>query len=88
MPRENMEAPGNCLFDRDDITDRLGDISCPAIVFHGTADASIEMEKAEELCRGLSGCRALVRVEGGPHASNLTHPEAVNGPLLEFLRSL
>lgn len=88
MPRENMEAPGDCLFDRDDITDRLGDISCPAIVFHGTADASIEMEKAEELCQGLSGCRALVRVEGGPHASNLTHPEAVNGPLLEFLRSL
>jgi 3-oxoadipate enol-lactonase len=88
MPRENMEAPGDCLFDRDDITDRLGDISCPAIVFHGTADASIDMEKAEELCQGLTGCRGLVRVEGGPHASNLTHPEAVNGPLLEFLRSL
>ncbi len=88
MPRENMEAPGDCLFDRDDITDRLGDISCPAIVFHGTADASIGMEKAEELCQGLTGCRGLIRVEGGPHASNLTHPEAVNGPLLEFLRSL
>lgn len=87
-PRENMEAPGDCLFDRDDITDRLGEISCPAIVFHGTADASIEMEKAEELCQGLIGCRGVVRVEGGSHASNLTHPEAVNGPLLEFLRSL
>ncbi len=88
MPRENMEAPGDCLFDRDDITDRLGDISCPAIVFHGTADASIEMERAEELSQGLTGARGLVRVEGGSHASNLTHPEAVNGPLIEFLRSL
>jgi pimeloyl-ACP methyl ester carboxylesterase len=88
MPRENMRAPGDCLFDRDDITDRLGEISCPAIVFHGTADASIEIEKADELCAGLSGCRGVVRIEGGSHASNLTHPDQVNGPLLEFLRSL
>jgi pimeloyl-ACP methyl ester carboxylesterase len=88
LPREALREPGNCLFDRDDITDRLSEISCPAIVFHGTADQSIEIEKAEELCQGLSGCTGVVRVEGGPHASNLTHPDAVNGPLLEFLRSL
>ena len=88
LPREGMQATGDCLFDRDDITDRLGEISCPAIVFHGTADLSIEIEKADELCQGLSGCRGVVRIEGAPHAANLTHPEAVNGPLLEFLRSL
>jgi 3-oxoadipate enol-lactonase len=88
LPREALREPGNCLFDRDDITDRLSEISCPAIVFHGTADQSIEIEKAEELCQDLSGCTGVVRVEGGPHASNLTHPDAVNGPLLEFLRSL
>jgi len=88
LPRDSMQAPGDCLFDRDDITDRLGEISCPAIVFHGTADQSIEMEKAEELRAGLSGCTGLVRVEGGTHASNLTHPAQVNGPLVEFLRRL
>jgi 3-oxoadipate enol-lactonase len=88
MPRENMRAPGDCLFDRDDVTDRLGEISCPAIVFHGTADASIEIERADELCAGLSGCRGVVHIEGGSHASNLTNPDQVNGPLLEFLRSL
>ena len=27
-------------------------------------------------------------IEGAPHASNLTHPNEVNGPLLDFLRSL
>jgi pimeloyl-ACP methyl ester carboxylesterase len=84
----SMKAPGDCLLDRDDITDRLGEISCPAIVFHGTADASIEMERAEILCKGLPACRGIVRVEGAPHAANLTHPDQVNGPLLEFLRSL
>jgi 3-oxoadipate enol-lactonase len=88
LPTEALKAPGDCLFDRDDITDRLNAISCPAIVFHGTADQSIEIERGEALCGALSGCTGLVRVEGGPHASNLTHPEQVNGPLLEFLRSL
>jgi 3-oxoadipate enol-lactonase len=88
LPRENMRAPGDCLLDRDDITDRLGEISCPAIVFHGTADQSIEMDKAEHLSQALCGCTGLVRVEGAGHASNLTHADQVNGPLLEFLRSL
>jgi 3-oxoadipate enol-lactonase len=88
LPPDTLREPGDCLFDRDDITDRLGEISCPAIVFHGTADLSIEMERAEELSRGLAGCTGLVRIEGAPHAANLTHPDEVNGPLLEFLRSL
>lgn len=88
LPRENIQPTADCLFDREDITDRLGEIGCPAIVFHGTADQSIELEKGEQLCADLPGCTGLVRVEGGPHASNLTHPEQVNGPLIEFLRSL
>ncbi|HEX4009908.1 MAG TPA: alpha/beta hydrolase [Solirubrobacteraceae bacterium] len=87
MPREPMQAAGDCLLDRDDITSRLGEIGCPAIVFHGTADQSIEIELGEQLCRGLSGCTGVVRVQDAAHASNLTHPDQVNGPLLDFLRS-
>jgi len=88
LSRESMSAPADCLFERDDISDRLAAIACPAIVFHGTADQSIEIERAEDLCRALSGCADVVRIEGAPHASNLTHPDEVNGPLLDFLRSL
>jgi 3-oxoadipate enol-lactonase len=88
LPRESMGPPGDCLMGRDDISDRLSEISCPAIVFHGTADLSIEMDKAEQLCRGLTGCVGVVRIEGGSHAANLTHPDEVNGPLLDFLGSL
>jgi 3-oxoadipate enol-lactonase len=88
LPRASMKEPADCLFERDDITERLGEISCPAIVFHGSADIAIEMPLAEALCQGLPGCVGLVRVEGGTHASNLTHPDQVNGPLLDFLRSL
>jgi pimeloyl-ACP methyl ester carboxylesterase len=87
LPRESLKAPGDCLFDREDITDRLSEINCPAIVFHGTADTSVEIEKGEAVCRGLSGCRRFVPIDGAPHASNLTHPDEVNRPLLEFLGS-
>ena len=66
----------------------MGEITCPAIVFHGTEDQSIEMELAENLNEGLPGSVGLVRIEGAAHAANLTHADAVNGPLLEFLRSL
>jgi 3-oxoadipate enol-lactonase len=87
LPRESMRQTADCLFEREDITDRLGEIQSPALVVHGTADQSIEMARAEALCDGLPNCKGLVRVEGGAHASNLTQPEQVNGPLLEFLRA-
>jgi len=77
-----------CLMDRDDITGRLAEISCPALILHGTADAAIPMAKAEELRDSLGGPAELVAVEGGSHASNLSHPDPVNAALLGFLRSL
>src|ERR1700678_1103740 len=67
LPRATMRTAGDCLFEREDITDRLSEISCPAIVFHGTADLSIEMNLADALCEGLSGCVGVVRVEGATH---------------------
>lgn len=86
-PPESIRLPSRTLMDRDDITDRLGDITAPAIIFHGEADAAIPIEKAEQLERQLGGETQLVRIAGAGHASNLSHPEAVNGPLREFLRS-
>jgi pimeloyl-ACP methyl ester carboxylesterase len=88
LPRESMKAPGDCLFERDDITERLGEIECPALVIHGTADISIEIERAERLSERLPGCERVVRIEGAPHASNLTHPAEANEAILAFLRGL
>jgi 3-oxoadipate enol-lactonase len=87
LPKDTLKAPGDTLFERDDITDRLGEITCPAIVFHGTADQSIELALGEKLCHDLPGCVGLVPVPGAAHASNLTHADVINPPLLEFLRS-
>jgi 3-oxoadipate enol-lactonase len=77
-----------CLMDRDDITGRLGEISCPALILHGTADAAIPMERAEVMAAGLAGPATLVQVEGGSHAANLSNPDEVNVAIADFLRSL
>jgi pimeloyl-ACP methyl ester carboxylesterase len=85
-PKEAIVIPYRTLIDRDDITDRLGEITAPAIIFHGEADAAIPMEKAEQLQRDLQKCDELVRIPGAGHAANLSHPDEVNGPLRDFLR--
>lgn len=85
-PRDQFDLAFRCLADRDDIAARVGEIGCPAIIFHGDRDQAIAMEKAEALRDGLVGCDALVVVEGAAHAANLSHPDQVNGPLRDFLR--
>jgi 3-oxoadipate enol-lactonase len=85
-PSDWVIEPYKCLLGREDISDRLHEISCPALIFHGTADVAISTEKAEALCEGLANCEGLIAVEDGPHASNLTHSEAVNPALHEFCR--
>ena len=87
-PQERVLAMIDTLLSREDITDRLGEITCPAAVVHGTADPSIPMEKAEALCAGLPNCSGVEVIEGGGHASNLSHPEEVNAALLSFLENL
>ena len=83
-----IEQPGACLLGRDDVTDRLGEIACPVLVIHGTADQAIPMDKARQVCDAVQDCRGLVEVEGAAHAPNLTHPDQVNPPLREFLQSV
>jgi 3-oxoadipate enol-lactonase len=86
--RDELRLAFRCLLDRDDITGRLAEIDCPALILHGSADAAIPVEKAEIMRADLAGPTSLVVVDGGSHASNLSHPDQVNVALLEFLRSL
>src|SRR6266849_1225535 len=83
--REQLRQMFNPLVDREDIHDRLGEITAPALVIHGTADNAIDMELADRLCSGLVNCRGLVKIEGAGHSANLTHPEPVNRALIQFL---
>jgi len=87
QPNSYIEQPFTTLMSRDDITDRLGEIMCPALVVHGTEDVSISMERAEALAAGLSGCDGVVEVSGA-HAANLTNPGPVNDAIVAFLADL
>jgi pimeloyl-ACP methyl ester carboxylesterase len=86
-PHASIVEPGRCLLSRDDITSRLGEITCPALVVHGIDDTAIEMPLAEVLAAGLSGSGEVVKV-GGAHAANLTNPVPVNAAIAEFLAGL
>jgi 3-oxoadipate enol-lactonase len=86
--RQQFSLAFSALMERDDITSRLGEINCPALVIHGTADAAIPMAKAEALQAGLGGRSSLTVIEDGTHAPNVSHPEVVNAAILNFLRTL
>jgi pimeloyl-ACP methyl ester carboxylesterase len=87
-PQESLRNPGQTLLERESIADRLGEITVPALVVHGTADVSISMDKAEALAAGLVGCAGVVAIDGGTHAANMTHPGPVNEAVLAFLAGL
>ena len=86
-PKGYIVEPGRCLLTRDDISHRLAEITCPALVVHGTEDTAIEMHLAEALSAGLVGSTGVVQV-GGAHAASLTNPIPVNAAILEFLAGL
>ena len=88
MPNHRSPQVMHPLMTREDISDRLAEITCPALVVHGDADASIPVEKAQTLVDGLPGARPLVLVKGAGHASNLTFPGPVNAAIKAFLASL
>ncbi len=85
-PREAILDSFETLVGREDLTDRLGEITAPALVLHGEDDAAIPTEWAEALCTGLANCEGFVVVPGAGHAANLSHPDAVNRTLLDFAR--
>lgn len=75
------------LGSRDDISQRISAITVPTLVVHGTLDNAIALDRAQAMNDAMPGAR-MVTIEGGGHASNLTHPEPVNAALKEFLRQL
>ena len=83
-----LNWPFQTLMDRDDITGRLGEIGAPALIVHGSEDAAIPLDRAETMRDGLAGPVTFTVIEGAPHASNVTHADAVNAELVSFLRGL
>jgi 3-oxoadipate enol-lactonase len=88
LPQHRATQVMHTLLEREDLTDRLGEITCPALVVHGSIDAAIPAAKAQALVDGLPAALPLVVVEGGGHAANLSHPGPVNAAVRAFLDGL
>jgi non-heme chloroperoxidase len=70
------------------LTDFRGDlpkIDVPTLVVHGTEDRILPFEATAARLPGLIADVEVVTVEGGPHNIGWTHPDEVNGALLEFI---
>ncbi|HTI26973.1 MAG TPA: alpha/beta hydrolase [Kutzneria sp.] len=84
LPYERVPVLLDALTRRDSIVDRLGEIACPTLVMHGTADAAYPVERATEIAEAVPKGE-LALVEGGAHFLSLTDPAVVNPALREFL---
>lgn len=78
---------GDCLLNRDGITSRLGEITCPALLVRGSVDQAISAERAQSLIDHLPGLTAAVTIPGAAHTPQLTHPQVVNTAIAAFLDS-
>ena len=76
------------LATRDGVLGRLGEITAPALVLHGDADAAYPVTEAEQLAAGLPNAEPLVVVPGGAHFLSLTDPGAVDPAVEDFLSRL
>lgn len=83
----NLMQCFHTLGTRDDLLPRLGQIKVPALVIHGDKDMAITLERGRLLAQGLPQAELAV-IAGGGHAANLTHAEAVNPRIEQFLAGL
>jgi pimeloyl-ACP methyl ester carboxylesterase len=67
-----------------DASDRLGDLSVPTLVLHGTADRVLPVENADLLAELLPHAEVEL-FEGGPHLFFIEERERVNDRLRTFL---
>jgi len=67
-----------------DVSGRLGEIRCPALVIVGEEDPGTPVEMAREIHAGLPVAQLAI-LRSASHLSNVEQPEEFNRVLLEFL---
>ena len=73
---------------RDDLSEAVAEIQCPALVIHGAEDRAIPLPRATAMHAKLKITPPMVVVPGAGHAANLTHPEPVNEAIARFLEQV
>lgn len=88
QPTEGVSASMRSVTRREDISDRLGEISAPALVIHGKEDVAIDIAKAKSMAEGLAGPVEFVEIDGAGHSSTVENPEPVTAAIAAFLEKI
>lgn len=72
-------------FGTDDFRQDLGRVTVPTLVIHGDADAIVPFEGSGARTHRAIPHSELVLLEGAPHGCNVTHADAFNSALIDFL---
>jgi pimeloyl-ACP methyl ester carboxylesterase len=88
MDLGQLALAGQTLLTRDDISDRVGEITCPILNIHGTADIALDISRARAIGAAAVDHRGLVEIEGAAHAPNMTDADQVNAAIADFLAAL
>lgn len=83
----HVAAAMEALIARDDVSERLGEITAPTFIAHGTEDHGMPIATSEFLASKLPA-DGVVRLEGAAHAAAFTHADQLIGPLRAFLDGL
>ncbi|MAW52247.1 MAG: alpha/beta hydrolase [Geminicoccus sp.] len=84
--RSQINHAGHALLNRDDVTDRLEEITCPALIIHGSDDQGVDYAKGQAMAAGLPRGE-FFGIDQAPHGPNMTHPTLVNERMRAFLES-
>lgn len=87
--RQNPQPPHAARRQREavlawDAWDRLGEISCPTLILHGTADRIVPVENGRLLAERIPGAE-LVLLQGAGHVYHSERPEEADAAVLSFL---
>lgn len=95
---ERLEALGQCKqasqaaaleamqsFGITDFRKDLGKVSVPTLIIHGTADGIVPFDGSGARTHRAVPHSQLYLVEGGPHGINVSHADAFNRALIDFL---
>lgn len=83
-----LDITGQTLIGRDEISDRMGEISCPLLVIHGSADQAIAPARSQAVADAVQDSRGVVMVPDAAHAPNMSDPGIVNDALRSFFESI
>ncbi|MET9261018.1 alpha/beta hydrolase [Amycolatopsis sp. NPDC004079] len=87
-PALPLGPAAHCLLERDDVSNRLNEITCPTLLMCGEQDVSLPRDRMDLLGERLPNAGDVHVIHGAAHTPTLTHPEQVNPLLQQFLRTL